>query len=308
MNEHSSTAPSSATRPAPTTPSGPARPSGTARRRRPSGGLASKIGTYAVLLIFLVLIGFPVYFGFAGSLMGPGDINAYPAALWPRSGAVLRNFAGALDAIPLLRQWGNSVAMAGIITAGQMITSVLASFALVFLPMRWRTFWFFLLLSTMMVPVEAIIIPNYLFISDAGLINTLPALTLPFLAHGFGIFLLRQAFMSFPAELFDAARIDGCSNPRFLLRILIPLSRPTLMALGFWSFLMAWNMYFWPLLVTQTPQMQTIQIGITQLKSADNFNAGLVLAGTVLAVVPTLLLLIFGQRFIVRGLTGGAIK
>ncbi len=261
-----------------------------------------------MLLIFLVLIGFPVYFGFAGSLMGPGDINAYPAALWPRSGAVLRNFAGALDAIPLLRQWGNSVAMAGIITAGQMITSVLASFALVFLPMRWRTFWFFLLLSTMMVPVEAIIIPNYLFISDAGLINTLPALTLPFLAHGFGIFLLRQAFMSFPAELFDAARIDGCSNPRFLLRILIPLSRPTLMALGFWSFLMAWNMYFWPLLVTQTPQMQTIQIGITQLKSADNFNAGLVLAGTVLAVVPTLLLLIFGQRFIVRGLTGGAIK
>lgn len=278
------------------------------RRRRGSGGIASKIGTYAVLLIFLVLIGFPVYFGFAGSLMGPGDINSYPAALWPKSGAVLRNFAGALDAIPLLRQWGNSVAMAGIITVGQMVTSVLASFALVFLPMRWRTFWFFLLLSTMMVPVEAIIIPNYLFISDAGLINTLPALTLPFLAHGFGIFLLRQAFMSFPGELFDAARIDGCSNLRFLFRILIPLSRPTLMALGFWSFLMAWNMYFWPLLVTQTPQMQTIQIGITQLKSADNFNAGLVLAGTVLAVIPTLLLLIFGQRFIVRGLTGGAIK
>ncbi|UQN28056.1 carbohydrate ABC transporter permease [Brachybacterium kimchii] len=302
MNEHSSTTTSSAARPVPTTPAGPA------RRRRPSGGLASKVGTYVVLLIFLVLIGFPVYFGFAGSLMGPGDINAYPAALWPRSGAVLRNFADALDAIPLLRQWGNSVAMAGIITVGQMITSVLASFALVFLPMRWRNFWFFLLLSTMMVPVEAIIIPNYLFISDAGLINTLPALTLPFLAHGFGIFLLRQAFMSFPSELFDAARIDGCSNPRFLLRILVPLSRPTLMALGFWSFLMAWNMYFWPLLVTQTPQMQTIQIGITQLKSADNFNAGLVLAGTVLAVVPTLLLLIFGQRFIVRGLTGGAIK
>src|SRR5699024_10811503 len=174
--------------------------------------------------------------------------------------------------------------------------------------MRWRNLWFALLLATMMVPVEAIIIPNYLFISDLGLINSMPALTLPFLAHGFGIFLLRQAFMAFPRELFDAARIDGCSNPRFLMSILLPLSRPTLMALGFWSFMMTWNMYFWPLLVTQTPQMQTIQIGITQLNSTYNFNPGLVLAGNVLAVISTLLLLIFGQRFIVRGLTGGSLK
>jgi len=276
--------------------------------QRRNRGLGGKLGTYVVLLIFLVLIGFPVYFGFIGSVMGPGDINAYPASLWPFGGFHWDNYAGALATIPLLRQWGNSVAMAAIITAGQLITSVLASFALVFLPMKWRGFWFALLLATMMVPVEAIIIPNYLLIADTGLINSMLALTLPFLAHGFGIFLLRQAFMSFPTELFDAARIDGCSNLRFLLRILVPLSRPTLMALGFWSFLMAWNMYFWPLLVTQTPEMQTIQIGITQLKSADNFNAGLVMAGTVLAVIPTLLLLIFGQRFIVRGLTGGALK
>src|SRR5699024_5979220 len=158
------------------------------------------------------------------------------------------------------------------------------------------------------VPVEAIIIPNYLFISDLGLINSMPALTLPFLAAGFGIFLLRQAFMAFPRELFHAARIDGCSDPRFPVRLRWRLRRPPSLALGFWSFMMACNMSFWPLLVTQTPQMQTIQIGITQLNSADNFNPGLVLAGTGLAVIPTLLLLIFGQRFIVRGLTGGSLK
>jgi sn-glycerol 3-phosphate transport system permease protein len=282
----------------------PKKPTATKR----TGGPASRVGTYVLLLVFVVLIGFPVYFGFAGSFMGPADINTYPASLFPKHGFVWSNFKGALETIPLLRQWGNSLAMAVIITAGQLITSVLASFALVFLPMKFRGFWFALLLSTMMIPVEAIIIPNYLFISDVGLINSLPALTLPFLAHGFGIFLLRQAFMSFPTELYDAAQIDGATNMRFLTRILVPLTRANLMALGFWSFMMAWNMYFWPLLVTQTPQMQTIQIGITQLKSADNFNAGLVMAGTVLAVVPTLILLIFGQRFIVKGLTGGALK
>ncbi len=274
-------------------------------RPRPTG---SRIASYAVLVFFLALIGFPVYFGFVGSLMGPGDINAYPASLWPLDGFKWGNYADALNTIPLIRQWGNSFIMSMIITVGQVFTSMLAAFALVFLPMKWRTFWFALLLATMMVPVEAIIIPNYLFMSEFGLINSMPALTLPFLAHGFGIFLLRQAFMSFPRELFEAARIDGCSNFGFLTRILLPLSRPTLAALGIWTFLMAWNMYFWPLLVTQTPQMQTIQIGITQLQSADNFNAGLVMAGTVLAIVPTLLLLIFGQRFIVRGLTGGSLK
>lgn len=274
------------------------------RTKRP----ASRFASYAVLVFFLILIGFPVYFGFVGSLMGPGDINAYPASLWPRQGFKWMNFVDALNTIPLVRQWGNSVLMSLIITAGQLVTSMLAAFALVFLPMKGRGFWFALLLATMMVPVEAIIIPNYLFMSDFGLINSMPALTLPFLAHGFGIFLLRQAYMSFPRELFEAARIDGASNLGFLFRILLPLSRPTLAALGIWTFLMAWNMYFWPLLVTQTPNMQTIQIGITQLQSADNFNAGLVMAGTVLAVVPTLLLLIFGQRFIVRGLTGGSLK
>ncbi len=275
------------------------------KRPKPTG---SRIVSYLALVFFLILIGFPVYFGFIGSVMGPGDINAYPASLWPKRGFKWINFSDALNTIPLIRQWGNSVVMSLIITVGQVFTSMLAAFALVFLPMKWRTFWFALLLATMMVPVEAIIIPNYLFMSDFGLINSMPALTLPFLAHGFGIFLLRQAFMSFPRELFEAARIDGCSNVGFLMRILLPLSKPTLAALGIWTFLMAWNMYFWPLLVTQTPNMQTIQIGITQLQSADNFNAGLVLAGTVLAIIPTLLLLIFGQRFIVRGLTGGSLK
>ena len=278
-------------------------------RRRPRHSHQSAgPGTYIGLGVLFVIVLFPVYYGIVGSFMNTADTNSYPPAMWPVHGLHPSNYTDALKIIPLGNQYLNSILQTAFITAGQVLTSLLAAYAFVFLPMRWRGFWFAVFLSTMMIPYESIIIPNYLFMSDFGLINSMPALTLPFLAHGFGIFLLRQAFMSFPRELYEAARIDGCSNFGFLTRILLPLSRPTLAALGIWTFLMAWNMYFWPLLVTQTPEMQTIQIGITQLQSADNFNAGLVMAGTVLAIVPTLLLLIFGQRFIVRGLTGGSLK
>ena len=125
-------------------------------------------------------------------------------------------------------------------------------------------------------------------------------------ATGFGTFLLRQSFLSFPMELRDAARVDGAGHVRFLFSILLPLSRPSLAAIGIWSALSAWNMYFWPLLITQAPENQTIQIGIAQLQSVDANDPGMVLAGVVLALLPTLALVLFGQRFIVRGLTAGS--
>ncbi len=195
-----------------------------------------------------------------------------------------------------------------LVVLGQLITSVAAAYTLVFLKLRARRFWFFLLLSTMMIPWEAIIIPNYLAMAELGLVNTVWALALPYLAAGFGVFLVRQAFLAFPMELRDAAKVDGVSDFGFLWRIVIPLTRPTLAALGVWSFLSAWNMYFWPLLITQAPENQTIQIGITQLQSVDAGDPGMVLAGVVLALIPTLILVLFGQRFIVRGLTAGAGK
>ncbi|MFZ5870084.1 MAG: carbohydrate ABC transporter permease [Actinomycetota bacterium] len=269
---------------------------------------AARLGTYLLLGGLFVVLLFPVYYAVVGSLMGPRDINSFPPALVPTDGLHPENYGRALDLIPLARQYGNSVVVALLVTAGQVVTSVLAAYAFVFLPLRARTFWFALFLSTMMVPWEATIIPNFLFMSRFGLIDTFAALALPFLATGFGAFLLRQAFLAFPLELRDAARVDGAGHLRFLWSVLVPLSRPTLAALGIYAFLSAWNMYFWPLLVTRTPERQTIQIGITQLQSVDANDPGMVLAGVVLALLPTLLLVLFGQRFIVRGLTAGAVK
>jgi sn-glycerol 3-phosphate transport system permease protein len=277
-------------------------------RRRPRSGQRAPIATYLILGVLFVVLLFPVYYGFIGSFMSPADINTFPAKLWPSSGWVAANYTNALDVIPLARQYLNSATVAVLVVIGQLVTSVLAAYALVFLPLRGRRFWFIVLLSTMMIPWEAIIIPNYLAIAQLGLINTIAALALPYLAAGFGIFLLRQAFLTFPMELRDAARVDGVGNFGFLWRILIPLTRPTLAALGVWSFLSAWNMYFWPLLITQAPENQTIQIGISELQSVDANDPGMVLAGVVLALLPTLLLVLFGQRFIVKGLTAGSGK
>lgn len=271
-------------------------------------GRRSGLGSYVVLALLFLVVLFPVYYGLVGSFMGERDTNSFPPALWPVSGLQPDNYSDALGIIPLGNQYLTSVLQTLVIALGQLITSALAAYAFVFLPLRWRAFWFAVFLSTMMIPYESIIIPNYLLISQWGLKDTIAGLTLPFLATGFGAFLLRQSFLSFPMELRDAARVDGASHFRFLTSILLPLSRPSLAALGIYSALSAWNMYFWPLLATEDPKHQTIQIGISQLQTSDGDSPGMVLAGVMLALFPTLLLVIFGQRFIVRGLTAGAVK
>jgi sn-glycerol 3-phosphate transport system permease protein len=273
-----------------------------------TGRRATTWPTYVVLALMIVVLLFPVYYGLVGSFMGERDTNSFPPALWPVHGLHPDNYGKALDIIPLGNQYLTSVLQTIGITLGQLVTSVLGAYAFVFLPLRWRGFWFGVFLSTMMIPFESIIIPNYLLISSLGLKDTVAGLTLPFLATGFGTFLMRQSFLSFPTELRDAARVDGAGHLRFLASILTPLSRPSLAALGIWSALSAWNMYFWPLLATEDPRHQTIQIGISQLQSSDSDSPGMVLAGVMLALLPTLLLVIFGQRFIVRGLTAGAVK
>jgi sn-glycerol 3-phosphate transport system permease protein len=130
----------------------------------------------------------------------------------------------------------------------------------------------------------------------------------PFLATGFGAFLLRQAFAQVPRELRDAAAIDGCGHLRFLWLVAVPLARPTIAALGVFSFLSAWNQYLWPLLVTEDDRLRTVQIGLKQLRSTQIDQANVTLAGTVLATLPLIALLILFQKHLIRGLTTGAVK
>jgi sn-glycerol 3-phosphate transport system permease protein len=262
---------------------------------------------YLLLGLAALAVLLPVYYVVVGAFMGPADLATYPPAVLPHH-LTAGNFAAAAHSVPLVREYLNSVLVAGVITAAQLLTSVLAGYALVFLPLPGRGAVFGVFLATLMVPWEAVIIPNYLTISDWGLANSYFGLVLPFLASAFGTFMLRQSFRQFPAELRDAARIDGAGHWRFLWRILVPLNKPSLAAIAIYVFLSAWNQYFWPLIITRTPQMQTVQIGLTSLSYADAADPGLILAGVLLSLLPTLALVVFGQRFIVRGLTAGAVR
>lgn len=264
--------------------------------------------TYALLLAVTFVLLFPLLYAMSGSLMSGPELSRYPPPLLP-SRPRLNSFVDVLHAIPLARQYLNSAVVALAVMAGQLLTATLSAYAFAFLRFPFRSLAFGIFLATMMIPWEAVIIPNYLFIAGAGLIDTYPALVLPFLAAGFGTFLLRQFFLTFPRDLYEAAVVDGCGHLRFLWTILVPLSRPALASLGIYAFLQAWNQYFWPLLVTKTSTMQTLQIGISSLRDTEAAVApNFILAGVVLALVPTLLLIYFGQRHIVRGLTSGALR
>jgi sn-glycerol 3-phosphate transport system permease protein len=270
--------------------------------------LVAVAASYALLAALAFVMLFPLLYAISGSLMTAREISTYPPAFLPSSPR-LNNFVDVLNALPIPRQYLNSLIVATCVMVGQLATSILSAYAFAFLRMPLRNLIFGIFLATLMVPWEAIIIPNYLTMAQYHLINSYPALILPFLAAGFGTFLLRQFFLSFPKDLYEAALLDGSGHLRFLWSVLLPLSRPALAALAIWSFLSAWNQFLWPLLVINRDEMQTLQIGISRLQDVEAGTApNFILAGTVLALVPTLLLIYFGQRHIVRGLTAGALR
>jgi sn-glycerol 3-phosphate transport system permease protein len=194
------------------------------------------------------------------------------------------------------------------VTILQMITCSMAAFAFSFLRFRGRNLVFMIILATMMVPWEATIIANYLTVSGWGWLDTYHAMILPYACSAMGIFLLRQNFLTFAKELHEAAKLDGCSNWRFLVSIVIPLARPALGALGAYVFLQQWNQYLWPLLVTNSDKVRTVQIGISQLYDIDSEQIGLMMAGVVVVLVPSLSIFVVMQKQLINGLMAGAVK
>jgi sn-glycerol 3-phosphate transport system permease protein len=283
-----------------------------------------RIPAYALLTVCAAVLLFPIYVTFVDSLRPVGELIKHPAHLWPShpewgnyfssNGAVgdtskpchLFNHNG-FEVSPLTCYLTNSFVMASVITIGQLITAALAAFAFAFLRFPGRNVLFAIFLATMMVPLEVAIIPNFQTIQWLGWTDSYQGLVAPFLATGFGTFLLRQYFMTIPRELRDAAEMDGYGNVRFLLSIVLPLAKGALATLAVFAFLQAWNQYLWPLLVTNDPDMRTVQIGVSG-DTADIARINVALAGTITAFVPMLVLVVAFQRYLVRGLFGGAIK
>ena len=262
---------------------------------------------YALLILVAGVVLFPLWSALTISMLSDAEVALFPPRLWP-SHLNLDNFRRALEQAPLGRYLFNSVIQSTIVMLGQLITASLAAFAFAFINFKGRNILFLVFLSTMMIPWEATIIPNYLTIRSIGWTDTFQGLSAPFLATAFGTFLLRQFFLSLPKELHDAATIDGSSDFRFLITIVLSLARTAQSTLGAYSFLQTYNQYLWPLLVTNNQQMRTVQIGIALLQDQERFMFNIVMAGVVMILVPTFTLFVFGNRQLIRGLTSGAVK
>ena len=202
----------------------------------------------------------------------------------------------AFHKIPLVRFVLNSFLVAGSITLGQIVTCSLAAFAFSFLNFKGKNVLFMLVMATMMVPGEATIISNYLTVGSLGLLDTYIVLILPSLTSAMGIFLFRQFYMTFPISLYESAKLDGCGNLRFIVKILMPLTKSAMGAMAVYTFINAWNMYMWPLLVTGSDSKRTVQIGISMLNSVDAQSITLMLAGVVMIIIPSISIFIVGQR------------
>ncbi|MBP8292446.1 MAG: carbohydrate ABC transporter permease [Caldilineaceae bacterium] len=262
---------------------------------------------YLLLTFVAIIVIFPLWSAFTISMLSDAEVASFPPLLAPTS-LQLTNFVRALEQAPLLRYLFNSIVQSTLVMVGQLVTASLAAYAFAFIDFKGRNVMFLVFLSTLMIPWEATIIPNYLTVRSLGWTDTYMGLTVPFLATAFGTFLLRQFFMTIPRELQDAATIDGCGSLRFLITIVLPLARPALGTLAVYSFLQTYNQYLWPLLITNDQQMRTVQIGITLLQDEERFMFNIVMAGVVLVLVPTFILFIVGNRQLIRGLTAGAVK
>lgn len=258
-------------------------------------------------IVFAFVILLPLLYAVSIAFMPSSELFTTELNILPKH-PTFDNFINAFKNIPLLQFILNSFIMAGCITIGQIISCSLAAFSFSFLEFKGKGILFMIVMATMMVPGEATIISNYLTVGKMGLLDTYPVLIIPYLTSAMGIFLFRQFYMTFPVSLYESAKLDGCGNLRFIVKILIPLTKSAIGAMAVYTFINAWNMYMWPLLVTGSNARRTVQIGISMLDSVDSQSITLMIAGVVMIIIPSISIFIIGQKQLIRGMFSGAVK
>lgn len=258
------------------------------------------------LLLGLLFIS-PLIIGFLFSIQPNEEVGTAPLHLFSNS-PTLENYIYVLKNIPVLRYLFNTLSMCLVCIFCQLLFASLAAYGFVFFEFPGKNLLFTLILATMMIPGDVVIITNYTTIQNLGLVDTFLGLVITGLVTGTSIFMMRQYYMTLPKDLKEAAVLDGCTDLGFLWRVAMPLSLPTAAALGIYSFIHVYNSYFWPLLVTTASEMRTVQIGMADLMTGDSISYGNVLAGAMLCMLPSVLAFIFGQDYIVKGMTAGAVK
>jgi multiple sugar transport system permease protein len=267
------------------------------------------IVTYAFLFTVLILAVAPIIWVISTSLRTPAQSFTLPPA-WIPVDMDFTNYEKVFEEIPFFAQIGNSFLVTFSVVIGQIATATLAGYAFARLKFPGRTFLFWIVLATLMIPGQAIIIPVFVLISRVlGLNDTLWALIIPSISTAFGVFLLRQYFMQIPGDFEEAAMIDGANQWDIFWRIYFPLASPGMAILAILTFNAKWNDYFTPLIFMSTPERFPITLGIVDLRGyMGTGSISVVLAGIVLSTIPVVVIYILGQRYLLEGLMAGGLK
>ena len=255
---------------------------------------------YAFLLITGLIMAFPFIYMLMSSLKNSAEVVQVPPKLFPEN-LQLGNYLEVLNIVPLGTQLINTVIVTSGVVLGWLITSVLAGYAFARLEFPGRNLLFFLFLGTLMVPFAVIIVPMFKIMVAFNWVNKLTALIIPWIFTAYGTFLLRQFFMGIPKDLEEAAMIDGAGRWGILFRIVVPLARPAMATLATFGFLYAWNSFLWPLIIISDPSRKVVSQGLIDLQALYAVRVDLIMAGSVLAVLPTLTIFLLAQRYFIEG-------
>jgi multiple sugar transport system permease protein len=272
--------------------------------------LSRPLRTFAtVLALALLSLAFllPFLWMLSASLRTQGDLLANPQTLWPAD-ITWDNYREVWQRIPFGRQFANTVLYAGVITVVSVILDSMAGYAFARFTFPGRGALFVIVLVTLMLPIQVTLIPVYQLLNDLGWINTYQGLIVPRLADAFGIFFMRQFFLSLPRDLEDAGRIDGFSEFGIWRRIMMPLAWPAVLTLGLFNLLYNWNDLLWPLIVTTDENMRTLAAGLALFKGQHTAEYGLLMAGAILALLPMVAAFALVQRRFIEGIATTGMK
>ncbi|MBR7742747.1 carbohydrate ABC transporter permease [Phycicoccus sp. BSK3Z-2] len=263
---------------------------------------------YGVLAVALVAVIAPFVWMVLGSFKTTGELRQSPPTWWPET-ATLDNYTQLFARLDFGGYFTNSIVVATAVTAGNLVFCSMLGYALAMLDFRGKRALFVVVMTTLMIPGVVTFVPLFVLVANAGLVDTLPGLFLPFLVSPFGVFLMRQFILGLPRDLVDAGRVDGAGELRIYWRIILPLCGPALATLGILTFLGSWNNFLWPLVVAQTEQSYTLPVALALYSTGQNSTQyGLLLAGATVVVLPVLVVFMIFQRRFIEGIATTGIK
>lgn len=281
------------------------------KARRAQIQILRRLGSYLILSVGALAMIAPFLWMLATSLKEPGQVFSYQRVWWVDwvpTNFVWQNYTKAWQVVPFARFYLNSILVTLCTTFGQVLTSSMAGYAFARLQFPGRERIFYAYLATMMIPSAVTMIPVFILLRMLGWIDTYKALILPGIFTAYGTFMLRQFFMTLPKELEDAAKIDGCSYFGIFWRIILPLSKPALATLTTFTFMGSWMNFMWPLIVVNSQEKFTLPVGLSYFQGLHNTDWTLLMAASMMMLVPILIVFIFNQRYFVEGIKLTGIK